>query len=150
MDYSSRHIHLMILPAPTGSGKTVIFELAIIRMLIQSRDYGRESKCIYVAPTKVRPSNASGGIRLISTRPFAPKNIETGLRNSNRLELIVRMRKYLSSLIISWADAVTGCELTGDTVKFGKSAWGEARHATIMWVYAYTRLVYLINIRITE
>lgn len=88
---------------------------------------------------------------MIAIRPFALKNIETGLRNSSRSESIVRMRKYsFPSEAIGWTDAVTGCELTGDTVKFGKSAWGEARHATIMWVYAYAYLVYLINIRMTE
>ena len=38
--------------APTGSGKTVLFELAIIRMLTEAR--GSESlKCVYIAPTKV-------------------------------------------------------------------------------------------------
>jgi len=42
-------------PAPTGSGKTVLFELCIIHMLINSsgRDVGE--KCVYVAPTKVCP-----------------------------------------------------------------------------------------------
>jgi hypothetical protein len=27
-----------------------------------------------------------------------------------------------------------GCELTGDTAHFGKSAWGDARNASIMYV----------------
>lgn len=39
--------------APTGSGKTVLFELAIIKMLTQSGSGPRSGKCIYVAPTKV-------------------------------------------------------------------------------------------------
>ncbi|KIM49391.1 hypothetical protein M413DRAFT_407291 [Hebeloma cylindrosporum] len=38
--------------APTGSGKTVIFELGIIRMLEQSKKTGKQAKCVYVAPTK--------------------------------------------------------------------------------------------------
>jgi reverse gyrase len=36
--------------APTGSGKTVVFELAIIRMLQHAPN---DSKCVYLAPTKV-------------------------------------------------------------------------------------------------
>jgi superfamily II DNA/RNA helicase len=44
--------------APTGSGKTVLFELAIIRMLMESSKNSRASKCIYVAPTKVKSSRA--------------------------------------------------------------------------------------------
>ncbi|KAF8844441.1 P-loop containing nucleoside triphosphate hydrolase protein [Paxillus ammoniavirescens] len=38
-------------PAPTGSGKTVLFELGIIRMLTQAADDSK-FKCVYVAPTK--------------------------------------------------------------------------------------------------
>ncbi|KAI9571366.1 DEAD-domain-containing protein [Boletus coccyginus] len=37
---------------PTGSGKTVLFELSIIRMLTQTADDARSAKCVYVAPTK--------------------------------------------------------------------------------------------------
>jgi superfamily II DNA/RNA helicase len=40
--------------APTGSGKTVLFELAIIRMLRQAKESGESAKCVYMAPTKVR------------------------------------------------------------------------------------------------
>jgi superfamily II DNA/RNA helicase len=40
--------------APTGTGKTVLFELAVIRLL-QSGGNGLNSanKCVYMAPTKV-------------------------------------------------------------------------------------------------
>lgn len=44
----------MVISAPTGSGKTVLFELAIIRMLMQSGGNSNTSKCIYIAPTKVK------------------------------------------------------------------------------------------------
>lgn len=44
--------YLTILIAPTGSGKTVLFELAIIRMLKQGSKTGHAMKCVYVAPTK--------------------------------------------------------------------------------------------------
>ncbi|KAG6376315.1 DEAD-domain-containing protein [Boletus reticuloceps] len=37
---------------PTGSGKTVLFELSMIRMLTQTTDDARSPKCVYVAPTK--------------------------------------------------------------------------------------------------
>ncbi len=39
--------------APTGSGKTVLFELAIVKMLRASSGTGRKAKCVYIAPTKV-------------------------------------------------------------------------------------------------
>ncbi|KAG6814547.1 hypothetical protein H0H92_000074 [Tricholoma furcatifolium] len=38
--------------APTGSGKTVLFELAIIRMLSLPDNSERSLKCVYMAPTK--------------------------------------------------------------------------------------------------
>ncbi|KAA1069721.1 Sec63 [Puccinia graminis f. sp. tritici] len=40
--------HNVLTNAPTGSGKTVIFELAILRML----EYNQVSKGVYMAPTK--------------------------------------------------------------------------------------------------
>jgi len=39
-----------------------------------------------------------------------------------------------------------GCELTGDTVLFGKGAWGDAKNASIMFVYVlYHRELKLIT-----
>lgn len=39
-----------------------------------------------------------------------------------------------------------GCELTGDTVLFGKGAWGDAKNASIMFVYIlYRRELKLIS-----
>ncbi|KAH9450619.1 hypothetical protein Pst134EB_018149 [Puccinia striiformis f. sp. tritici] len=40
--------HNVLTNAPTGSGKTVLFELAILRML----EYNQSSKAVYMAPTK--------------------------------------------------------------------------------------------------
>ncbi|KAI0273477.1 Sec63 Brl domain-containing protein [Gloeopeniophorella convolvens] len=42
----------IVVSAPTGSGKTVLFELSIIRMLMHSPGRGASAKCIYMAPTK--------------------------------------------------------------------------------------------------
>ncbi|KAF8077800.1 Sec63 Brl domain-containing protein [Lyophyllum atratum] len=42
----------MVISAPTGSGKTVLFELAIIKMLTESRNTDGSLKCVYMAPTK--------------------------------------------------------------------------------------------------
>ncbi|XP_028987993.1 probable ATP-dependent DNA helicase HFM1 isoform X2 [Betta splendens] len=38
--------------APTGSGKTVLFELAIIRLLMETSEPWREVKAVYMAPIK--------------------------------------------------------------------------------------------------
>ncbi|KAG9318654.1 putative ATP-dependent DNA helicase MER3 [Chiua virens] len=42
----------LVISAPTGSGKTVLFELSMIRMFTQSASDPRSAKCVYVAPTK--------------------------------------------------------------------------------------------------
>ncbi|KAH8099579.1 DEAD-domain-containing protein [Cristinia sonorae] len=85
----------MVVSAPTGSGKTVLFELATIRMLMNSG--GQPAKCIYVAPTKALCSEKYRDW----SKKFEALNIKC-------------------------------CELTGDTVHFGASAWGEARDATVI------------------
>lgn len=43
----------VIFLAPTGSGKTVLFELAIVKMLREAAGTGMKVKCVYIAPTKV-------------------------------------------------------------------------------------------------
>ncbi|KAJ7112430.1 hypothetical protein C8R43DRAFT_1159023 [Mycena crocata] len=82
---------------PTGSGKTVLFELAIIRMLRQAKESGQSVKCVYMAPTKALCSE--------------------------------RQRDWTSKFD---ALGIKCCELTGDTVTFGKGAWGDAKNATII------------------
>ncbi|KAF8911062.1 Sec63 Brl domain-containing protein [Gymnopilus junonius] len=42
----------LAITAPTGSGKTVLFELGIIRMVEINKSNGMQAKCVYVAPTK--------------------------------------------------------------------------------------------------
>ncbi|KAF9075685.1 Sec63 Brl domain-containing protein [Rhodocollybia butyracea] len=87
----------MVVSAPTGSGKTVLFELAIIKMLSDVQHTSQAVKCIYVAPTKALCSERY--------RDWASKFDPLGIKC---------------------------CELTGDTVHFGKSAWGDAKSATII------------------
>ncbi|XP_040000435.1 probable ATP-dependent DNA helicase HFM1 [Xiphias gladius] len=41
-----------VLCAPTGSGKTVLFELAIIRLLMETSEPWRDVKAVYLAPVK--------------------------------------------------------------------------------------------------
>ncbi|KAI0950168.1 hypothetical protein AcV7_008716 [Taiwanofungus camphoratus] len=94
----------MVISAPTGSGKTVLFELAIIRMLTQASGNGKTDKCIYVAPTKALCSEKCRDW----TAKFQPLGVNC-------------------------------CELTGDTVHFGKSAWGNARDASVMFLFKLIR-----------
>ena len=42
----------MVIAAPTGSGKTVIHELAIIRLIMQGRELRYDPKCVMIAPSK--------------------------------------------------------------------------------------------------
>ncbi|TBU35674.1 P-loop containing nucleoside triphosphate hydrolase protein [Dichomitus squalens] len=41
-----------VISAPTGSGKTVLFELAIIKTLKETSGTSLKSRCVYIAPTK--------------------------------------------------------------------------------------------------
>ncbi|KAF9652905.1 P-loop containing nucleoside triphosphate hydrolase protein, partial [Thelephora ganbajun] len=83
--------------APTGSGKTVLFELAMIRMLKDSGNNPSVAKCVYVAPTKALCS-----------------------------EKFNEWTKKFSGL------GITCCELTGDTVVFGRNPWGDAKKSCII------------------
>ncbi|ETW86191.1 hypothetical protein HETIRDRAFT_235038, partial [Heterobasidion irregulare TC 32-1] len=85
------------ITAPTGSGKTVLFELSIIRMFTIAGNR-EDVKCVYMAPTKA----------LCSERFRDWESKFSGL-------------------------GIKCCELTGDTVVFGKSAWGNAVSANIMF-----------------
>lgn len=40
----------MVIAAPTGSGKTVVHELAVLRLLL-TKDI-RDIKCVFIAPNK--------------------------------------------------------------------------------------------------
>ena len=42
----------LVVSAPTGSGKTVVFELAILRLMIQLKESLSSVKIVYVAPIK--------------------------------------------------------------------------------------------------
>lgn len=119
----------LVFLAPTGSGKTVLFELAIIKMLSEAQETGQSVKSIYVAPTKVR-------LRVsVVTVPYI---FFTGtlFRKIQRLgEQIRTVRDQMYETVFSPRNdlsAYSGCELTGDTIHFGKSAWGDAKNATIM------------------
>ncbi|KAF7778611.1 hypothetical protein Agabi119p4_2956 [Agaricus bisporus var. burnettii] len=85
----------LVVSAPTGSGKTVLFELAIVALLSQADP--TRSKAVYMAPTKALCSER---FRDWSGK-FNPLGIEV-------------------------------CELTGDTVQFGRSAWGDAKKSCII------------------
>ena len=76
--------------APTGSGKTVIFELAIIRML-SNAESPNNVKCIYVAPTKVTSFRPCQGFHssMFSSRVFVLRKQETGSQNFNLWASIV-------------------------------------------------------------
>jgi len=73
-----------------------------------------------------------------SSRHFVLRDIEIGQRSSMALASNVSEHCNVLCICISLD---TGCELTGDTVQFGKSAWGDARNASVMCVnmdFAFT------------
>ncbi|CAE6422876.1 unnamed protein product [Rhizoctonia solani] len=88
----------MVISAPTGAGKTVLFELSIIRLLRSENNTTQAAyKCVYMAPTKAICSERS--------RDWSAKFSHLGIRC---------------------------CELTGDTMKSGRSAWKEAKDCAII------------------
>ncbi|KAF8997948.1 P-loop containing nucleoside triphosphate hydrolase protein [Hymenopellis radicata] len=94
------------LVPPTGSGKTVLFELAIIQMLTRTNSAAQNSmKCVYMAPTKALCSERH--------RDWTAKLAPLGIKC---------------------------CELTGDTVHYGKSVWGDAKNSTIMFAEKWDSL----------
>lgn len=82
------------LPAPTGSGKTVLFELAIIRMLVHNKN-DRQSKCIYIAPTKVDFPFILAFFHSSEIRPCVQNDIEIGPQSLIRLVLSVSTEPVL-------------------------------------------------------
>ncbi|KAG8734229.1 Sec63 [Ceratobasidium sp. 423] len=88
----------MVVSAPTGAGKTVLFELSVIRLLRAENNVSQSAyKCVYMAPTKAICSERS--------RDWTTKFAHLGVRC---------------------------CELTGDTMKSGRSAWKEAKDCAII------------------
>ena len=84
-------------------------------MLTQVSKTGRAMKCVYMAPTKA----------LCSERyhDWTTKFDALGIKcNLSTIICVICVIQHCCS----------GCELTGDTVLFGKGAWGDAKTATIM------------------
>ncbi|KAG2349464.1 P-loop containing nucleoside triphosphate hydrolase protein [Suillus weaverae] len=95
--FTKLHSDFFRLNSPTGSGKTVLFELGIIRMITNPSSTNQVAKCVYVAPTKA-----------LCTEKYKEWTTKFG------------------SL------GIPSCELTGDTVMFGKGVWGDAKNARII------------------
>ncbi|KAH7107592.1 Sec63 Brl domain-containing protein [Auriculariales sp. MPI-PUGE-AT-0066] len=84
-----------VVTAPTGSGKTVLFELAMIRMFNDQSNL--KTKAVYMAPTKALCTERHKDW----SKKFEPLGIKC-------------------------------CELTGDTVTYGKGSWGDAPSSRII------------------
>lgn len=124
--------------APTGSGKTVLFELSIIHMLVNSSGRGTE-KCVYVAPTKVCLLASFRVYQLKRRRRYARNGPGTGWKSSGSLALNVRCP---TQMVFARPSYRVGCELTGDTVQPSRSIWGDFRGANIMWSVSFCVLLW--------
>ena len=75
---------MMDLSAPTGGGKTVLFELALIEMLSSNIRSSSISKCVYVAPTKAS-RHTKAPLKLDTNnfyiRLYAPNGLGIGALN---------------------------------------------------------------------
>ncbi|KAM6500407.1 Sec63 Brl domain containing protein [Amanita muscaria] len=99
--------------APTGSGKTVLFELAIIRLLHHAKESGRVFKCVYVSPTKAlcaercRDWNAKFGTLGIKCCELTgdtaiPNNSVWG--DAKKASIIITTAEKWDSLTRTWRD----------------------------------------------
>ncbi|KAF7363796.1 ATP-dependent DNA helicase MER3 [Mycena sanguinolenta] len=92
-----------------------------------------------VVPPPERGSNPrnSSGIRLrpVSELPDMYRAIfKFGVFNAVQSSCFDTVSKSDENMVISapTGSGKTGCELTGDTVQFGRGAWGDAKNATII------------------
>lgn len=108
---------------------------------MQAGGNGKSVKCIYVAPTKVRGASAwsatAGGAMVLTSRPrlqalCSEKYREWTMKFATLGVNCERKSPAPIHLFIFVHRPESGCEMTGDTVQYGKAAWGSARDATIM------------------
>lgn len=103
----------VIISAPTGSGKTALFELAIIRLLHHAKESGRVFKCVYVSPTKAlcaercRDWNAKFGTLGIKCCELTgdtaiPNNSVWG--DAKKASIIITTAEKWDSLTRTWRD----------------------------------------------
>ncbi|KIJ69181.1 hypothetical protein HYDPIDRAFT_24034 [Hydnomerulius pinastri MD-312] len=85
----------LVISAPTGSGKTVLFELGIIHMLMEAANGNQLAKCVYVAPTKALCCELTGDTLVLG------KGIWGDAKNA---QIIVTTAEKWDSLTRNWAD----------------------------------------------
>jgi len=79
--HSDKRIH--VITAPTGSGKTIIFNLYVLARLIRSRLEGRKERAVFIYPRKILSIDQAG--RLIKLLYISKKHgfeFTFGLRDS--------------------------------------------------------------------
>jgi ATP-dependent DNA helicase HFM1/MER3 len=101
-------------------------------MLTEAARAGKAMKCVYMAPTKALCSERY--------RDWTGKFDALGIKCEFDRCLWKRFHRGTFFLCI-------GCELTGDTVQFGKGVWGDAKTASIMSV-THTHVLYSFEYRL--
>ncbi|KAG1055942.1 hypothetical protein G6F43_002123 [Rhizopus delemar] len=98
----------LVISAPTGSGKTVMLELAIIRVLLNT---GNSAKIIYMAPTKSLCSerakdweNKFKPFGIESGKEFTGDTLNTSISSINKASIIVTTPEKWDSLTRRWVD----------------------------------------------
>lgn len=71
--------------APTGSGKTVMFELAIIRLLLETSEPWKDVKAVYSKENKTNQSNRSLTTQIFRPYPY-PAPIDMVCMNKSKTE----------------------------------------------------------------
>ncbi|KAG8745618.1 Sec63 [Ceratobasidium sp. 414] len=100
----------MVISAPTGAGKTVLFELAVIKLIQSSGNISNHAyKCVYMAPTKAICSERH--------RDWSNKFSHIGAKCNVQ---------HASS------KKFAGVELTGDTMVTGRQALKEAKDCAVI------------------
>lgn len=98
----------VVVSAPTGSGKTVLFELAICRLANQTAN--DNAKAVYIAPTKALCKEKAGQWRRkfgMLSSPIAELTGDTSraeMKNVREAKIIVTTPEKWDSITRSWAD----------------------------------------------
>jgi ATP-dependent DNA helicase HFM1/MER3 len=86
-------------------------------------------KCVYVAPTKVSLYLVLRQILFMLTQALCTEKHKEWTSKFGGLGIHSLWR---NNFLIFPSYHESGCELTGDTVVFGKGVWGDAKNAQIM------------------
>jgi replicative superfamily II helicase len=103
----------MVVAAPTGSGKTVVMELAILRLVERKKTNMRTMKVVYIAPNKALCQQTCAqwcdkfhNLNLSVLEVTGDIDLKDSLRTIARANIVITTPEKWDSLTRSWRDHV--------------------------------------------